>query len=397
MNAKAGQSARAVLYIDKSNIFGGAEECLLSLMQDIDRQRFQPLLCLDQSLPHHTAYDSGDAAVFYRIPSKSWWSRDFSRGIPVGMGHLQRVLYAIKLRGILKRTRPAIIHLNLYRQTAYIDLFTARHAGAVVIAHVRSLASQVPLSRKVLSQCDGIICTSEIVRREAAGIYPGKNVRCIYDGVDPAKYRYSGTRETARAHMQIASNAYVLSSIAMLHPRKGHDTAIRAMPTILKRFPETVLLIAGGEPAESRGLEQARLRKLADSLGIAAHVRFLGHCSDIAALYAATDIVLALSADGEAFGRVPLEAACAKRPVIATALGATPEIVKPDVTGILVAADDSASVAAAVIRLGNNPAVAADLAFHAEERARSLFSSQTHAENVQAFYEELLQPARSSL
>lgn len=397
MNEAPIQTAKRVLYIDKSTIFGGAEECLVSLMLDLDRLRFHPILCLDQPLPHQGAYEINEADIFYRIPAKCWWSRDFSDGIPIGLGHFQRFMYAMKLYRILQLIRPNIVHLNLYRNTACLDLYAARRAGAVVIAHVRSLESQAPLSKKVLLQCDGIICTSEIVRQEVALSNPGGNIRRIYDGVDCSKYRYTGSREDACRLLHISPKAFVLSSIAMLHSRKGHDTAIMAMPEIIKRIPSAVLLIAGSDPNGEKGTEENRLISLAGSLGVAESVRFLGHCTDMAALYAATDIVFALSNDGEAFGRVPIEAACAGRPVIATALGATPEVVDHDITGLLVSAGNSDAVADAVIRLFNEPEVRAVLATHAGEKAGAMFSSRTHAENVQVFYEELLRSAHSPL
>ncbi len=381
---------KRVLYIDKSTIFGGAEECLLALMQDIDRGRFQPAICFDQPLPHQGPFQQNGFEIYFRIKDKSWWSKDFSQGLPVGLGHLQRFIYATKLWNILIRIRPAIVHLNLYRRTAYLDVNFARRAGALIVAHVRSLASQVPLSPKVLSQCDGIICTSEIVRREVAMFSSGDHVRCIYDGVNCDKYQYHGVREEARNVMNIQHNSFVLASIAMLHPRKGHDMAIRAMPKIVKHNPESILLIAGGEANASRGLEQKRLKDLAHSLGIASHVQFLGHCSDLAALYSASDVILALSTDGEAFGRVPIEAACAQRPIIATALGATPEIIDADVTGALIPAANHEAVAAAVIKLHDNPLARAGLASKASERARFMFSNQKHAENVQTFYDDLI-------
>ena len=346
------QTAKGVLYIDKSTIFGGAEECLLALMLDIDQSRFQPILCLDQPMSHHAPFQGNAFDIHYRIREPRWWSKDYSRGLPVGLGHFQRSMFTIKLRNILQHVRPSIVHLNLYRHTAYLDLYSARRSGAIVIVHVRSLSNQVIFKKKVLDLCDGIICTSEIVRQEVTGSCQCGNIRRIYDGVDCTKYLFHGTREDARALLQISPNTFTLSSIAMLHPRKGHDTAIMAMPKIVKHNPATILLVAGGEPNDSKGTEQGRLKALAESLGIATHVRFLGHCSDMAALYAASDIIFALSTDGEAFGRVPIEAACASRPVIATALGATAELVEHSITGMLVSSRDSGGVA----RCGYSPA-----------------------------------------
>jgi glycosyltransferase involved in cell wall biosynthesis len=320
------------------------------------------------------------------------WAKDRWRKYPpLGIGHLERLLFARRLHVILQHHRPAIVHYNLYRHTTYLDLCVARRSGTVVISHVRSLASQALLSRKVLANSDGIICTSDIVRREVELVYPEGFIRSIYDGVNCDRYRYHGTREEAKQSLNLRSDAFILSSVAMLDPRKGHDVAIRAMPKIVKHNPSVILIIAGGEPDTSQGKETRRLRALAETNGIGAYVRFLGHCSDMAALYTATDVVLALSSDGEAFGRVPVEAACAQRPVIATGLGATPEIVEPDFSGILVARRDSGAVADAVMRLCAQPETATRLGRQAGEKVAALFNSRVHADKVQAFYEELLQ------
>jgi glycosyltransferase involved in cell wall biosynthesis len=163
------------------------------------------------------------------------------------------------------------------------------------------------------------------------------------------------------------------------------------MPQVVKENPSAILIIAGGEPRASLGGENRRLRGLAEANGIGTNVRFLGHYTDMAALYAATDVVLALSSDGEAFGRVPVEAACAQKPVIATALGATPEIVEPGLTGILVPGCDSNAVAEAAVRLCRQPEIATHIGRKAYEKGTAFFDSRLHADKVQGFYEELLQ------
>lgn len=387
---------RTVLYIDKSDIFGGAEECLRSLMSDLDRTQFRPCLCLDRPLAHHDKFGILEEDIRYRVRTGSWWSGDFSRGVPIGLGHFQRFMYALRLRDILKHVRPDLVHLNLYRKTSYLDIVTAKRAGAIVIVHVRSLASQVPLSRRVLNLCDGIICTSDAVRKEVALINPDADVRLVYDGVHCDQYIYEGTLESARNHFQLPLGATVISSVGMLDPRKGHDAAIKAFALIRKRIPEAVLLVVGSAPFASAEAEQRRLVDLATAQGVDKSVFFLGHCRDMSGLYAASDIVFALSHDGEAFGRVPVEAACAGRPVIATALGATPEIIESGVTGILVSPEGVGLIAEEAVRLLQRPEEYARIVQRASARVEVMFQARTHAEKVQAFYKELIQRRNAS-
>ena len=114
--------------------------------------------------------------------------------------------------------------------------------------------------------------------------------------------------------------------------------------------------------------------------------------------YAASEAVLALSRDGEAFGRVPPEAAAAGSPVVGTHLGATPEVVLHEQTGLLVPPDDPPAAAAALGRLLRDRPFAAQLVAAARERLRTTFHPAAHAREVQAIYDDLLgEPAARSV
>ena len=119
-------------------------------------------------------------------------------------------------------------------------------------------------------------------------------------------------------------------------------------------------------------------------------VEFLGRRKDISRVYAAADIVLALSSDGEAFGRVPQEAAIVGRPVIATAVGATPELVIDKQSGLLVSAYDADGVAGAVLRLANDRQFRSGIVKMARERAVREFSVEKHVRQIEELYRELI-------
>jgi glycosyltransferase involved in cell wall biosynthesis len=380
----------AILYIDKSRIYAGAEECLNSLMRFLDRDLFQPFLCADFMMEHHKLYDLKDVNVYYRNEKVRWWQKDFWHLPPLGIGHLERCIFSLKLLTILQQTQSKIVHLNLYRKTSYLDLLTAHMANLIVIAHVRSLSTQTEFRRSSLNLCDAVICTSDAVKKGIEKFQLRGLVKRIYDGIDMNKYKYEGTKAEARMLLGLPQAMRLISSVAILDKRKGHDTAIQSLSIILKANPNVMLVIAGGEMEQGSMNETRRLQNMAGESGVLSNVRFLGDCRNMPALYAASDIILALSKDGEAFGRVPVEAAITRRPVIATTMGATPEIIIDDETGFLVKPNDITNIASKALAVLNNPLSYETLLDSAEKRAIELFDSRNCNREIRNLYLELL-------
>ena len=380
-----------ILYLDKSRFYGGAEEGLKLLLKELDRDRYEPWLCLDYEMPQADKFKGCNVKILFRTSGLSWWSKEKWSSPILGLGYIERAVYAIKLMSSLKKIRPSIVHINLFRNKTFFDILVSRILGAKVVAHVRSLATQTSFSRRVLNLCDAIICTSEAVKHDIENRRPKSLVRRIYNGIDFRLYQYKGSIDEARLALNLPVNSQVLSSIAILDPRKGHETAIRAIPIIRKNIPEIILVIAGTEISSKKQTETERLKEIAIELKVESNVFFLGHCSDMAALYAASDIVLALSIDGEAFGRVPLEASIAKKPIIATAVGATSELIEHGKSGILIQPNDIDALSKAVIDLLEDRSRGFTLVKQAEKIARQLFDSSACASAIADLYDELLE------
>lgn len=150
------------------------------------------------------------------------------------------------------------------------------------------------------------------------------DVHVMRNGVD-LKLFHPIDRDAARRRWGIVRPT--LLSIGHLIERKGHDLAIRA----LAFRPDIDLIIAGDGP------ERARLKKLAEKLGLARRVHFAGVIAhhELAGLYSAVD-ALVLASSREGWPNVLLEALACGTPVIATRNWGTPEIVAAPEAGILV-------------------------------------------------------------
>ena len=154
--------------------------------------------------------------------------------------------------------------------------------------------------------------------------------------------------EPVRRELGLADDDILVSSVGRLVPIKRMDVAIRAVAIARGEGERVVLAIVGD------GDERPALERLADELGVAASVRFLGFRSDTPAIAAATDIAL-LTSDNEGTPVALIEAAAAGRPAVATNVGGVADVVTPD-AGLLVPAGDAEVAAIALRALARMPA-----------------------------------------
>jgi glycosyltransferase involved in cell wall biosynthesis len=254
-----------------------------------------------------------------------------------------------------------------------------RHQGAADT----SPADRVRLEARLCRDVDRIVatCHDEVAELRALGA-PVERVRVVPCGVDLGLFT-PGTDRAAQEHHA----GLRLLSIGRLVERKGVATIVEALPEL----PDAELLVAGGPPADALhdDPEVARLRALAERLGVADRVRFLGAVAhgDVPALLRTVDVVVC-TPWYEPFGIVPLEAAACGRPVVGSAVGGLLDTVVDGRTGLLVPPRDAAAVVAAVRRLEDRKT---RLRFGAAARLRAerLYGWATVARRTAEVYAEL--------
>jgi teichuronic acid biosynthesis glycosyltransferase TuaC len=207
-----------------------------------------------------------------------------------------------------------------------------------------NLIPQYPKPRHMIKEAaeaaDGIITVAAALKEPLVelGIAP-ERVTVLRNGVDLELFR-PVPREDARRQFDMTRRT--LASVGHLIERKGHHHVIAALP----RLPDTDLFIAGD------GEERANLQALAETLGVADRVRFLGAVRQdtLRSLYAGAD-ALVLASSREGWANVLLEAMACGTPVIASNVWGTPEVVAAPEAGVLMSSLDSDGVAAAANKL----------------------------------------------
>jgi glycosyltransferase involved in cell wall biosynthesis len=139
-----------------------------------------------------------------------------------------------------------------------------------------------------------------------------------------------------------------------------------------------------GEDAYAEGLVAQ-----AERLGIADRVDFRGFRDDIWSELAELDMLVHCSTSPEPFGQVVVEGMASGLPVIAAAAGGPTEVIRDDVSGLLIEPNDPAALADALRRLADDPALRARLASAAQAASRE-FTPERTAERLVQLYEQLL-------
>lgn len=376
----SGRPAR-VLHVLSGCTVGGCEQHVLALLSRLDRRRYEPWLAYFEAEPD----EATPMAPLFRAAGIR--TVDLHARRRTDLAAFARLARLIRCGGF------DLVHAHSFRTELGAALATRAMPGRprlVRTVHNTDDFYTRPryrgLARAASRSMDRIVAISDAVEtflRQDAGL-SSSPIERIYYGLDVTPYRPdvpppSGRGPDARP---------TLGVLARLAPQKGHRVLFDALPSIVAEVPDVLARIVGHEELST----VADLRAYAAGRGIADRVRFEGFGADVPALLADLDVFV-LPSLWEGFGLVLLEAMAAGRPVVASAVGAIPEIVRDGETGLLVPPGDSAALARAVVRVLRDPDLAARLGRAGRAGVETRFGLAGMVANTDALYQRLLHPA----
>lgn len=226
--------------------------------------------------------------------------------------------------------------------------------------------------------CDHVIATSDVGKQElvAARLVPEDRISVVGEWARDDFFAPASTPDAAlriRHDLGIAApeTAYVIATVGMLRPEKGQADLLRVVQWLRVQGVPAVGLVVGMPTADTKPYTY-ELYRLAVDLGIADHVVFAGHRTDVADMIQAADVVLVPSAT-EAWSRIVPESFAVGRPVVASQVGGLPEIVRPGQTGWLAAPGDVAGYADCIMQIRNRPRQAEAIVDNARRFAETNF------------------------
>ncbi|CAN5335551.1 N/A [soil metagenome] len=362
-----------ILFVDQSGQLGGAELCLADLArhygpraavllladgpfaEQLRNQRIKvEILPLPGSLARLTKKASPLQAVS-ALPSAAGHllaiRREFSGAGVIYLNTAKALLYGAAANFL--SSRPAIFHLH--------DLLSPKHFSAMNIRLMVGAANRM----------QAVIANSQATADSFVAAGGRVKTHVIPNGFDPQPFDAVTPEEMAIVRQQWNPGGEPVAAIfGRISRWKGQDVLIRAAAKV----PHLVLWIVGDALfTEDDKAYAAELRQLAQELGVAERVHFLGFQDQVTILMRAADIIVHCSVSPEPFGRVLVEAMLARKPVIAAAAGGPLEIIEHEKTGLLTPPGDTDALAAAIINLVESPTMRVEMGRHGRVRAESLY------------------------
>lgn len=294
------------------------------------------------------------------------------------------------------------------RAPAWSALLAARRMRVPFVTTYHGAYKETNVAKRaynsVMARGDMVIANSCYTRDLIVQRYdtPPGRIAVIHRGVDAAVFdpaTIAPERTAAlRRDWAVPSNAPILLLAARLTRWKGQGVLLDAAARLqgLGALGEAVVVLAG-DP-QGRNSYVAELQERMDRLGIAPHVRLVGHVADIAAAYALAHVTVVASIEPEAFGRTAVEAAAMRCPVIATDIGAPPETVlapprmdRAESTGWLVSPGNVEALAIGLAEaLALTPAQRAEMGDRGRNHVRANFSVEALQRRTLSVYDQLL-------
>ena len=303
-----------------------------------------------------------------------------------------------RLEAVIRREAVSLVHVRS-RAPAFSAIAAARRAGVPVVTTFHGIyGARSALKRwynAVMTRGDLTLANSEFTRGHILaehGVDPGQVV-VVPEGIDTARFDPAAVSDERIAAVRAAwglatdDRRRVVLLPARLTAWKGQRVMIEALGRMRLRN-EIVLVLTGhaDNPGYAHGL-----KTLAEQSGVDDRVLFVGDTLDMAAAYAAADLVVAPSLKAESFGRSVAEAMAMEIPVVASPLGGPSEIIVDGETGWFAAAGGIDAWAQSVdLALSEPDECLIDMGRAARARVQALYSLEAMAAATFAVYRRLL-------
>ncbi|HEX4602887.1 MAG TPA: glycosyltransferase family 4 protein [Candidatus Angelobacter sp.] len=370
-----------VLQLISSGGYYGAENMLLNLCASQEKAGCQNSLLL-----------------FYNVhvPNVEFYERARRRGLSVRMVHCKGRADWRAVRQIeeyIGEDSIELVHTHGYKADLYGFLAAWRSNKPVVatchnwLGGTAALGVYNHLDRMALKRFDALAAVSdEVAQRLLNTGVPAEKIRTIANGIDVQAFE-RGVPLPALS----ATGAKVVGMVARLDLQKGFEYLLRAMRELCNIFYGLKVVIVGEGP------DRKAIENMVKEYGLQSSVVLAGQQSDMPAVYAAMDIFV-LPSLNEGLPMTLLEAMAASRPVVATRVGAVPNVIKDGENGLLVDPKDTEGLRNALASLLSDANLCRRISARAHNWVSANYTSEAMALKYRQLYEEVLgRPALATM
>lgn len=386
-----------ILHIITRLIRGGAQEVVLSMIDNLDKARYTPFLA--------TGIETG--------PEGDLWDEAKEKGVePIFIPQLIRrispindLISLIKIYRFIKKERFDVVHTHTSK-AGILGRIASKLAGVPIIIHSPhghifhpdSHIDGVPTNRFLLKLLlclerftakftDRIIALTEFGKRDQVRLGIGETGKyvVIHNMIDLERYQFGNQQnlDEKKRELGLFSTSPIVGTVARLTPEKGHRYLLEAVAKIKPSIPDIKFLLIGDGPLRDE------LENQADKMAISDNVIFLGLHKDVPEILQILDLFV-LPSLYEGLGIVLVEAMACGKPVVATSVGGVPEIVKDGQTGLLVPPHDSSALARAIKTLLDDTKRAEEMGMAGKEKVGQMFDQKIIIKKYTDVYDSMM-------
>jgi glycosyltransferase involved in cell wall biosynthesis len=364
---------------------GGAARVVLELLRGLPREYRQSLACGPESQGALRSEAAATGTALIDLPELVREIRPASD-----------LAAMARLGAIFRERRPHVVHGHTYKAGVLASV-AARLAGVPAIiftphGHIFARDARIPgvppagwklcalrrLTSAAQSCAHRVTALSEADLRDqlALGLSPPSRYAVVSNGIDIDRFAAPAAARTTEGDRPL------IGAVGRFSAEKGHRYLVEALVAVRRRFPRARLVLVG------YGELEPELREQAGRLGLGGAVEFAGE-RDSAEVLSSFDLFVQPSLY-ESQGMAILEAMASGRPVVATDVGGVRDAVREGETGLLVPPADAAALARGIVRLLEEPGLAAALAARGRSAVRERFSADRMVSAYARLYKDLL-------
>lgn len=296
---------------------------------------------------------------------------------------VRRAVTALK-----RELKPDITHLH-FGATSYVHVQTRTAVRTptltTVHAPLESSMGEGSLLRKVVAASQAVNAVSAHGHQLLRRAFP--------EAADRLSFVYYGLAPSAQSAIEVIPPSFdepLILCLGRLAPQKGFDLAVKAFARVERTLPRARLMVVG------EGVEEAALKQLAESLGIAAKVDFTGPVApqDVYGVINKATMLL-LPSRFEGLPLVALQAAKMQRPIISSDVDGLPELVVDQESGLVLRDNNELELAKAILFMVQNPQKSIGMGKAVAQRFEERFGFDQCVARYERLYRQILAPARA--
>lgn len=398
---------KKILILDTGKEWGGGTNSLIELLKRIDKNKYR---CTALFYHNYTKSDGESIETELKklgvdvmllpqdkqpVAAKTlkeiaravfFWNKEMSRRSVFRVDYNFRIkTNAKRIAALLKFTDADLLYLNNQPSSNLEGLIASGMTAVPAVQHCRKEPELNPAEIAMINKiAKKIICVSEGIKESL--VRQGVDAsRCtvVYNGID-AGMEPPIPPGNIRAALKIADDNILIGTVCSLIRLKRVDDLIKAMSIITKKASLPIKCVVVGN-----GPERKKLEELTKTENLADRIIFAGFQNDAVSYTNALDIFV-LTSEQEGLPRSILEAMLMEKPVVATRVTGSSEVVQDNKTGYLVPVSQPASLAEAILKLAGNSGLRKSMGRKAKQRAIEDFPVEKYISGVEKVFSGVL-------